>query len=71
MDENNSPGDERRNLSLSKKRKVFKNYEPQNQKHDDPSIDATDYGKKFRKQTHWPFLFWLYLKSLGLYHSGK
>ena len=23
-----------------------------------------------REKTQWPFLFWLYLKTLGLYHAG-
>ena len=20
---------------------------------------------------HWPFIFWIYLKTIGLYHNGK
>ena len=20
---------------------------------------------------HWPFIFWIYLKAIGLYHNGK
>lgn len=24
-----------------------------------------------RKRIHWPFLLWLYLKTLGLYHKGE
>ena len=24
-----------------------------------------------QENQQWPFIFWIYLKSIGLYHSGK
>ena len=31
----------------------------------------TNHRNENKEPQQWPFLFWLYLKTLGLYHSGK
>ena len=37
---------------------------------DDSAFLISQNSQKEHNQ-QWPFIFWIYLKSLGLYHSGK
>ena len=52
------------NLS-SKRRQLYKDYHQQRDFQDSNSNVLKDEVKQ-----RWPFLLWLYLKSLGLYHEG-
>lgn len=55
------------NLS-SKRRQLYKDYHQQGDFQDGNTNLSKD--DAFPTQQRWPFLLWLYLKSLGLYHEG-
>ena len=37
---------------------------------DDSAFLVQPNARKDSEQ-HWPFIFWIYLKTIGLYHNGK
>ena len=52
----------------SKRRHFYKDYHQQRDFQDGNSNLSKD--DVLPAQQRWPFLLWLYLKSLGLYHEG-
>ena len=53
----------------AKRRQLYKDYNQQKQFHGS-SVSTQKDDIVFQKQQKWPFLLWLYMKSLGLYHEG-
>lgn len=52
-----------------KRRQLYKDYHQQRDFQDGAANSVYD-DVIFQTQQKWPFLLWLYLKSLGLYHEG-